>query len=142
MLQNGLVEGTPRFRVRRKAVPDHLVVQQIATLNIGIRTQNLIGDLLQLSVGPIAPCRILRPQLGAFPELLQLLYGVGKRLIRVADHHGPEISCQIYDQKRGDDDRKKAQSEAATSANDALPRTSEIPASRPQPSGKRLSSGE
>ena len=107
MLQNGLIECASGFRIGGEAVPDHLVVEQIAALDIGVGTQNLVGDSSQLGVGPIAPRKVIRLQLGTLPELLQFLNCVRKGLVRVADDHGPEVSGQVDDQKRGDDDREK-----------------------------------
>ena len=55
VLQNGLVEFAAWFRICREAVPDYLVVKQIATLNIRVRSQHFIGDFFQLGVSPISP---------------------------------------------------------------------------------------
>ena len=107
VLQNGLIEFASWFRICGEAVPDYLVVKQIAALNIRVRPQDFIGDFLQLGVGPISPRQVIRFQLGTLPELLQLQYGVRKGFVRVANDHGPKVPGQIDDQKRGDDDREK-----------------------------------
>src|SRR5262249_2763351 len=102
VLQYGLIERATRFRVRREAVPDYLVLEQIAAFNIRVRTQDLIRDLLQLGIGLSARSHSLRSQVGALPELLLLLHGIRKGLVRVADDHGTKVSCEVHDQKSGD----------------------------------------
>ena len=108
MLQNGLIECASGFRIRGEAVPDHLVVEQIAAFNIRDTNSELHRRLFCNSASARSRrARSIRFQLGTLPELLQLLYGVRKSLVRVADDHGPKVSGQIDDQKRGDDDREK-----------------------------------
>jgi len=54
MLEDWLIEGAAGLRVGGKAVPDHLVAEQVAAFDVRMGTQDFIGDLSQLGVGLIA----------------------------------------------------------------------------------------